>query len=215
MDSFRAAAHSSLATVREMLAPTDPGADVNVSVGDPAAADAWTEEATAALLDVVALVPSGPLAMSPGFEGVVETSTSLSEAATDGDDLVLHSLMRSANDAAVPELIATFEAIARLANGRLEVDHNHGGWLPDLDSPVLVVARRIYEERFGAEPKVTAIHGGLEPAVIGGIVPGLDMIAIGPLIEGMHAPGERLNAPSVERFWELASGLVDELSRGG
>ena len=40
----------------------------------------WTEEATAALLDVVALVPTGPLAMSPDFDGLVETSTSLGEA---------------------------------------------------------------------------------------------------------------------------------------
>jgi hypothetical protein len=34
-----------------------------------AAADAWTEEATCKLLDLVGAVPSGPLALSPDFAG--------------------------------------------------------------------------------------------------------------------------------------------------
>ena len=46
----------------------------------------WTAEATKRLLDVVATVPTGPLAMSPDFAGLVETRTSLGEAATEGDD---------------------------------------------------------------------------------------------------------------------------------
>ena len=81
------------------------------------AADAWTDDGTATLLDVVALVPTGPLAMSPDFEGLVETSTSLGEACTEGDALTLHSLSRSSNDAAMPEVIAALDAAARLAGG--------------------------------------------------------------------------------------------------
>ena len=49
------------------------------------AGDAWTAEATSGLLDAVALVPAGPLAMSPDFEGLVETSSSLGEALTEGE----------------------------------------------------------------------------------------------------------------------------------
>jgi dipeptidase D len=201
-----------VAAVRALYATTDPATDVTIA---PAArcADAWSEADTSTLLDVLALVPSGPLAMSPGFDGVVETSTSLSEASTDGGLLTLHSLTRSSNDDALPEVIATLDAAARLGGGRLRVRHNHGGWQPDLDSPVLALARTIYLERFGGEPAVTAVHGGVEPAVIGGKVPGLDMISIGPRIEGLHAPGERLSVSSVSRFWQLLGGLLDELSR--
>ena len=42
--------------------------------------------------------------MSPDFDGLVETSTSLGEASTDGDALTLHSLSRSSNDSALPEV---------------------------------------------------------------------------------------------------------------
>ena len=139
--AFRAAVESATAVVRDAYAKTDPGATVTVEGSDDAA-DAWTEAGTATLLDVVALVPTGPLAMSPDFDGLVETSTSLGEATTEGGRLTLHSLSRSSNDAALPEVIAALDAAARLAGGTLEVKHNYNGWRPDLDSPVLAVARR-------------------------------------------------------------------------
>ena len=151
--------------------------------------------------------------MSPDFEGLVETSTSLGEATTDDGRLTLHSLSRSSNDAAMPELIASLDAAARLGGGTLEVKHNYKGWRPDLDSNVLAVSRAVYERLFGEPPVVTAVHAGLETAVIGTKVSGpLDMLAIGPQIEAPHSPDERVKIATVERFWELLVGVVDEMS---
>ena len=177
------------------------------------AADAWTEAATAMLLDVIALVPTGPLAMSPDFDGLVETSTSLGEATTEGERLTLHSLSRSSNDSAMPEVIATLDAAARLGGGTLEVKHNYNGWRPDLDSHVLAVSRAVYERLFGEPPVVTAVHAGLETSVIGSKVDRpLDMLAIGPQIEAPHSPDERVKIATVERFWKLLAAVVDEFS---
>ncbi len=213
-DAFRSAVETATATVRDAFAKTDPGATVTVesATGD---ADAWTEDATARLLDVLALVPTGPLAMSPDFDGLVETSTSLGEAVTEGGTLTLHSMSRSSNDSALPEVIAALDAAARLAGGSLEVKHNYNGWRPDLDSEVLVTARAVYERLFGEPPVVSAIHAGLETAVIGTKVSGqLDMLALGPQIEAPHSPDERVSIPTVERFWKLLVGVVDEYSAG-
>ncbi len=210
--AFRAAVDAATAVVRDAYAKTDPGATVTVEAAD-AAADAWTEAGTATLLDVVALVPTGPLAMSPDFDGLVETSTSLGEAATEGGRLTLHSLSRSSNDSALPEVVAALDAAARLAGGTLEVKHNYHGWRPDLDSQLLAVAGTVYERLFHEPPTVNAIHAGLETAVIGTKVSGhLDMLAIGPQIEGPHSPDERVSIPTVERFWKLLVGIVGEYS---
>jgi dipeptidase D len=211
---LRAAIDAAAATVRDAFRKTD--ADVAVTVG-PAESTSrpWTQEATERLLDAVALVPTGPLAMSPDFDGLVETSTSLGEAITDGDRLTLHSLSRSSNDAALPEVIAALDAAARLAGGTLEVKRNYGGWRPNLDSAALAAARSAYERQFGEPPIITAVHAGLETAVIGNKVPGLDMISFGPQIEAPHSPDERVSIPTVERFWKLTVAFVDELSRPG
>jgi dipeptidase D len=211
---LRAAIDTAAATIREAFSKTDPDVSVEVEAGE-AAADAWTDDATRTLLDAIALVPTGPLAMSNDFEGLVETSTSLGEASTEGDRLTLHSLSRSSNDAALPEVIGALDAIARLAGGELEVKHNYGGWRPDLDSPALAALHASYVRLFGEEPIVTAVHAGLETAVIGDKVPGLDMISFGPQIEAPHSPDERVSIPTVERFWRLLVGFVDELSMPG
>jgi dipeptidase D len=212
--AFRAAVDTAVATIRDAYATTDPGVTITVAPA-AAAGDAWTSEATATLLDAVALVPTGPLAMSQDFAGLVETSSSLGEAVTDGDVLTLHSLSRSSNDSALPEVIAELDAVARRTGGVLEVKHNYGGWRPNLGSPALAATRRVYERLFGEAPIVTAVHAGLETAVIGHKVEGLDMISFGPQIEAPHSPDERVSVPTVERFWRLLVGMVDELSRPG
>ena len=201
--AFRAAVAAAGETIRDAFAKTDPGVTVVRRSGSDSRRGPWTEASTATLLDAVALVPTGPLALSPDFDDLVETSTSLGEAITEGDRLTLHSLSRSSNDSALPEVIATLDAVARLAGGTLEVKRNYGGWRPDLDSPALAAAKTAYERVFGEPPIVTAVHAGLETAVIGTKVPGLDMLSFGPQIEFPHSPDERVSIPTVERFWKL------------
>jgi di/tripeptidase len=101
---------------------------------------------------------------------------------------------------------------ARLAGGSLEIEQADPGWRPKLDSPVLDVTRRVYERLFGEAPIITAVHAWLETAVIGDRVPGLDMLSFSPQIEAPHSPDERVNIPTVERFWLLLAGVVDEFS---
>jgi dipeptidase D len=207
--AFTAGVDAAASTIREIYAKTDPAVEVAV-VRSADAAEAWTEEGSKALLDLVAVVPSGPLAMSPDFEQLVETSTSLGEVATEGRTLILHSLSRSSN--ADAEVLGGLAAAAQLAGGSLEVGQSDPGWQPDLDSPALAVSRRVYEELFGEAPVVTAVHAWLETAVIGARAPGLDMVSIGPQIEAPHSPDERVSIPTVERFWQLLVGIVAELS---
>ena len=71
----------------------------------------------------------------------------------------------------------------------------------------------VYKGIFGEEPIVTAVHAGLETALIGEKVAGLDMLSIGPQIEFPHSPDERVSVPTVERFWRLLVGVLDDLSK--
>jgi dipeptidase D len=214
VSAFRDAVAAAGYRIRHAHDVSDPG--ITLLVEDaPAASDRWPEATTSVLLDAVALIPSGPLAMSPDVPGLVETSSSLGEAITEGSVLTLHSLSRSSNDDALPDVLAAIAAAARLAGGTLEVKHNYAGWRPNVDSPTLAAAKRVYEREFGAEPEVTGVHAGLETAVIGSKVAGLDMLSFGPQIEFPHSPDERVSIPTVERFWTLLVAVLDELSTPG
>jgi dipeptidase D len=56
------------------------------------------------------------------------------------------------------------------------------------------------------------IHAGLECAVIGERIAGLDMISMGPTIEHAHSPHERLHIQSVERFWKYLIALLRHMA---
>ena len=210
--AFDAAIKKASAGIADAFKKTDP--DVLIAV-EPAElpADAWSEAATGKLLDVIAALPAGLCTLSPDFEGLVEMSTSLGVATTEGEQLELHSLTRTSNESALPDVIGALAGIASLAGGTLEVRHGYAGWRPELGSPLLATTVKVYKQIFGEEPIVTAVHAGLETALIGEKVAGLDMLSIGPQIEFPHSPDERVSIPTVERFWRLLVGVLDDLSK--
>lgn len=209
--AFREAAETELAALRDQYAGSDAGAMLEVSPLDPAEAAAG-EEASARALDLLAAIPTGVVAMTPNLPGAVETSTSLNVASTDEGVVTLASMTRSASAPALEEVVATIQAVARLGGADVELLRSYPPWRPDLDSQLLATARRTYSRLFGSDPKLEVVHGGLECAVIGGKLPGIEMIAIGPNVEGPHAPGERLGISSTARFYRLLGALLDDLS---
>jgi len=184
--ALREAAERELGRLREQYAGTDDG--VSLSIERAAAAHTADEIATARALDLLAAIPTGVVAMSPEVPGTVETSTSLNVAGTEGGVLTLASMTRSAKTVALDDVVATIEAAARLAGAEVEIRRSYPPWRPDLDSALLASARRTYARLFGTDPGLEVVHGGLECAVIGDKLPGVEMISIGPEIEGPHAP---------------------------
>ncbi len=208
--AFRSAAEKELAAIAEQYAGSDSiGLSLAASEAQPAAAEA----ATARMLDLVATIPSGVVAMSPDFSGTVETSTSMNVASTEAGVLTLASMTRSSNAPALDGVDTSIEAAARLAGADVEVVRSYPPWRPDLDSGLLEAARATFQRVLGAEPLFEVVHGGLECAVIGDKLPGIEMISIGPRVESLHAPGERLSVSSTQRFYRLLAALLDDLSR--
>ena len=191
---FRLVAGDALAALRERYATSDEGLELSVEPAELSRASSPAE--TSAALALVVALPSGVLGMTPDVPGAVETSTSLNVATTDGGVLTLASMTRSSSPAALDDAIAASMAVARLARAEIEVVRSYPPWRPDLGSSLLATTRATFLRLFDAEPRLEVVHGGLECAVIGGRLPGVEMIAIGPEIVGPHAPGERLSIPA-------------------
>jgi dipeptidase D len=190
---------------------TDDGLALTLERTD--ATDVADVETTRRALDLITALPSGVVAMTSGLAGVVQTSTSLTTAATDDRWLTLGSMTRSSNAAALDGVLATMHALAGLGGAEIEVRRSYPPWEPDLGSTLLATAKATYTSVFGAEPALTVVHGGLECAVLGQKLAGVEMVSIGPEIVGPHAPGEKVRITSTQRFYRLLSGLLDDLSR--
>lgn len=164
------------------------------------------------LVRLLAALPHGVLAMSRDIEGLVETSNNLAAVRHAGEHVEILTASRSSSMPALEGTLASIAAAGRLAGFHVETQIGYPGWKPDLDSAVLGVVRGVYEEMWGSSVTVTAIHAGLECGLLGEKIPGLDMVSFGPTIEGAHSPDERAHIPSVGRFWEALTRVLDRLS---
>jgi dipeptidase D len=210
VDSFRRAADAELAAVVRQHAGNDERLVLDIS--DAGAEAAASVAATRRALDLVSTIPTGVVEITPGLVEVVETSTSLTTAVTEGGMLTLGSMTRSSNAAALDAVLTTMHALARLGGAEIEARRSYPPWEPDLDSALLATARATHARVFGKDSALTVVHGGLECAVLGQRLPGVEMISIGPEIVGPHAPGEKVRISSTQRFYRLLGALLDDLS---
>ena len=209
--AIRALAARFLPAFRQELSGTDDGVALTAEDADPPAR-VLSRADRDRLVRLMTALPHGVLAMSRDIPGLVETSSNLAVVAGNGDGVRVVTSSRSSVAPALSGVLASVRAAARLASGDVGRKDGYPGWKPNLDSKALAVVRAVYRERWGAEPRVTAIHAGLECGLLGERVPGLDMVSFGPQIEGAHSPDERVHVPSVERFWGALGEVLKRLS---
>ncbi len=171
-----------------------------------------TVEASQRVVDVLLALPHGVFRMSDDIEGLVETSDNVATVGLEEDRLSVLVSQRSSVPSQLEAISAKINAVTRLAGGTAHYESEYPAWTPNMDSALLSKAVAVFEEVTGAKPKVQAIHAGLEAGVIGAKHEGMDMISLGPTIEGAHTPEERLHLESVSRIWEVLAALLAALS---
>jgi dipeptidase D len=174
-------------------------------------ADAWSTVVTRQAVALLHALPHGVLAMSLDIPGLVETSTNLATVAEQDGQLAIFMSNRSSVASALRATRARMAAFAALAGATTIEEGGYPGWKPNLASPVLAVTRRVHQRVIGREAHIGAIHAGLECGILGERFPGMDMVSIGPQIENPHSPDERVQIPTVGRFWDLLRGCLAEL----
>ena len=153
--------------------------------------------------------PHGVIALSKDIAGLVETSSNLASIKfIDKKQVLITTSQRSSVDSAKREISSKVARIFSLAGADIEHSNSYPGWTPDLNSKILAKTSEIYYSVFKTQPKVKAIHAGLECGLFLEKSPGLDMISFGPTLRGVHSPDERLYIPSVEKFWRLLVTVV-------
>ena len=155
--------------------------------------------------------PHGMIAMSSEMPGLVETSTNLAsikmkqsclEGAKKEGYIEINTSQRSSKETSKHHLKWVVEQALSMACD--EVTHGDGypGWNPNPHSALLEVVKKAYMDLFKTEPKVLAIHAGLECGLFLEKYPYLDMVSVGPQMYGVHSPQERLSISSTERCYQ-------------
>lgn len=157
--------------------------------------------------------PDGVVRMSTAMPGLVQTSTNLARVVSAGRTIKLQCLLRSSVRSEKEALGEAIAAVFALAGATTELTGSYDGWNPDMHSPILKAMTASYEQLYGTEPSVTAIHAGLECGIIGSNYPGLDMISFGPTICYPHSPDEKVEIASVAKFYDFLVRTLGNIPR--
>jgi len=155
------------------------------------------------IIRAVYVCPNGVMRMSASMPGLTETSSNLAIVKVSGGKFTTMSLTRSSVDSAKDAAAWKIAAVFHLIGAEVILDGSYPGWKPDMKSAILKVMQDLYKNMYNVVPEIKAVHAGLECGIILGAYPGLDTISFGPTIRHPHSPDEKVNIPSVQKFWDF------------
>ena len=177
---------------------------------EPLPATVVDKKTSDALLNALYACPHGVIAMSADMPDLVETSTNLASVKMpDSQTILITTSQRSSVESSKYDIANQIESVFALSGAVVTHGDGYPGWKPNLNSEILNVAKESYVKLFKSEPKIRAIHAGLECGLFLEKYPFLDMISIGPQMYGVHSPDERLSISSTQNCWKW---LVDILT---
>ena len=180
----------------------DPDATMTIVENGVKTAEVLTEESFKKAIALLFALPNGVQAMSADVEGLVETSLNLGVMKITEDKVRYRYAVRSSKNTAKEFLFRKLEAITESFGGTYEVSGKYPAWEFRKDSKLRDDMVRVYKEMFGKEPKVEAIHAGVECGLISDKLDNIDAISFGPQMSGVHTTEEELSISSTKRTWD-------------
>ena len=189
-----------LAEIENEYAVTEPNLRMELESETPCLKVMDVEQMKRFLLSIYA-VHNGVYAMSQDIAGLVETSSNLASIKQEEGCIKVVTSQRSSILSSRMDMSQMVGAAFELGGATVETGDGYPGWKPNPSSEILRAAVESYKRLFGTEPKVKAIHAGLECGLFLEKYPSLDMVSFGPTLRGVHSPDERMLIPTVDKFW--------------
>mgnify|MGYP004598737613 FL=1 len=167
-------------------------------------------EDTAKVIALLNSVPNGVQAYSANMPGLVQTSLNLGIAKL-GEQFTATFSVRSSVNQEKQELLSKLRSLAEFHGGSYSQMGEYPAWEYRKDSPLREAMVAAYRKLFDKEPKVLAIHAGLECGLLGQKLPGLDCVSIGPQMHDIHTSREKLEIASTKRTWDFLLEVLKSL----
>jgi len=188
----------------------EPEASIQAFDVDALGGNGLSSEDTAKITGLLCTVPNGVQAYSADIPGLVETSLNLGIAKL-GEKFTVTFAVRSSVDQERDALLDKLKEQAEFYGGSYSHTGLYPAWEYKKESKLRDTVIRTFTELYGREPKVMAIHAGLECGLLGEKLPGLDCVSLGPQMHDIHTSREKLDIASMKRTWELLLAVLKAL----
>lgn len=201
------------ATAKELaaeLSVADPATRIDLSFGNVTEKNVLDYASVNKIILYLRTVPNGVINMSQVITGLVETSLNLGILELKDNELSTLTSIRSSVATRKDDLKKRVMNIIEMLGGECEAEGEYPAWEYNDHSTLRPQVVKVYQELFGKEPKLTAIHAGLECGILSDKIPNLDCVSFGPTNYDIHTPKERLSISSTERYWNFLVKFLEE-----
>ena len=209
-------AQAVLSEMQSILRAEYAVADPNIALTltpEGKAAQALSEHSTRRVCAFLCLAPNGVAAMSMDIPGLVQTSDNLGIFRVENGRLTGTFSVRSSVATQKQMLLTRIRLLCEGLDGTATNTSSYPAWEYRRESPLRDVMVKVFAAQYGYEPKVEAIHAGLECGLLSGKLPGLDAVSFGPDLKDIHTPRERMSISSVARTWQYLTAVLRELKQ--
>ncbi len=195
--------------VRKEFAISDPAIQIQTKPLEerffPGALDEYSTKQVILLLSAL---PNGVQSMSSDVKGLVKTSLNLGILKLLENKIQIEHCVRSSIQSERKYLEERLCMISEGLGARAEVSAEYPAWEYKRDSSFRRDAVDIYKKMYDKEPKIEAIHAGVECGILSSKIRDFDAISIGPDMWDIHTTEERLSVSSTRRVYEYVKELI-------
>lgn len=198
--------------VKNELALTDAGVRISFSANqEEAVLPVMTEQTGQNVLAALLNFPGGIQKMSFAISGLVQTSLNLGIMTTGEHEVIFSFSVRSSIESEKHAIVERITSLTQAMGGTVSCRGEYPAWEYRQDSPLRKLMIQVYQEQYGEEPVVQALHAGVECGIFAGCLPGLDCVSFGPDIKDIHTPKESMDVASVIRTWNYTLEVLKRL----
>lgn len=209
IEKIRAIANNTINIFKEEFRVQDP--DINLEITEVKAEKQLTKEITNKIVYFLNLIPNGVQTMSKNIEGLVESSLNLGVIEFNEQKVSFISAVRSSVKSLKTEILDRIELLSQLIGTYVTNDSYYPEWQYEPNSKLRDLCVKTYIEIKGHEPKIDAIHAGLECGLFKEKMHDVDMISFGPNLYDVHTPEEHISITSVQNTWEFIKKLLKNM----
>lgn len=211
-DATVAALNQFAAMVETEVAGVEPGFKMTIETVDKPATVIEAGVVDYLLKGLIAC-PHGVIGMSHSMPGLVETSTNLASVKMNPEagEIRVETSQRSSVESQKNMIAQMVKTVFEMAGAEVKQGQGYPGWAPNPNSRMVKLTEAAYRKVFGSEPETTAIHAGLETGLFLTKYPWLDMVSVGPTMQAIHSPEERLSISSVAKFWPYVKEIISSI----
>lgn len=209
-DKFVQEAKEYLEIIKNEISEREKDFTSIITAGEKSEFSVFTDDLKKAVIYTLTCVPNGVIEMSARIKGLVETSLNLGIFATGSKDITMLFTLRSNKKSAHTALEDKLKAFFSVLPCHIKTSGHYPPWEFNENSALQQLYIDTYKEFTGVEPKVEAIHAGLECGIFYSAIDGLDCISIGPDLFDVHTVNEKMSISSTERIFNVLISLLEK-----